>query len=657
RPLPAATSINETSFPLVLNGSAKIYFLVTAVHPGGIESFTSPVQASAIGQEFAFATVAGNQNSVWMDRNLGAIREATSADDADGFGGYYQWGRATDQHQLRNSITRSTQENNITPSHSQFITGFDDWVATVDDDGSQRQEFWGKIDGLGICPAGFKVPTIENFRTENSDNWNNSTAFASNLKLPNAGFRANTGTLNTSESANYWMIDGQNLQIGMSGSSVVNASKAQGSQVRCIRESSITIADVPVSVKVAEITITSENEITKNASFPLTATASPANASNKDIIWSVKSGDNFASINNSNIVRGIGEGVAVLVATAADGSGIFTEQVFRVLPPAPGIMRAAPSALTVVATGVANQVELSWPVVSGATNYRIYQSANDLESSQGNPAPMADFEELIDNKLIMDLGAAKAKHYFLVTTIDNEVESLTNSKQAVAVPHDFVFKTVVSADNRVWMDRNLGAQRVPLDSNIQIIERGHYFQWGRWADRHASDIDGPRSIVIGSNEFGAKINQLEYQDLRGIEINGVNNSDGFVGNEKADWLSVGVDNNGARRQAFWSRIDGSSICPTGFRVPSKEEWNTEFISWISGAAGGFSSNLKIPSSGFLKENSTFIGVNKQAKLWSSTPGIKEGGQQAVHFMVVSGKTKLALNDHRGRGHSVRCIKN
>ncbi|MBE8189927.1 MAG: hypothetical protein HAW58_03505, partial [Candidatus Thioglobus sp.] len=40
RPLPAATSINETSFPLVLNGSAKIYFLVTAVHPGGIESFT-----------------------------------------------------------------------------------------------------------------------------------------------------------------------------------------------------------------------------------------------------------------------------------------------------------------------------------------------------------------------------------------------------------------------------------------------------------------------------------------------------------------------------------------------------------------------------------------------------------------------------------------
>ena len=45
---------------------------------------------------------------IWMDRNLGASRVATSSNDEDAFGDLYQWGRYSDGHQCRNSSITST---------------------------------------------------------------------------------------------------------------------------------------------------------------------------------------------------------------------------------------------------------------------------------------------------------------------------------------------------------------------------------------------------------------------------------------------------------------------------------------------------------------------------------------------------------------------
>ena len=42
-----------------------------------------------------------------MDRNLGAGRVAQSSDDALAYGDLYQWGRATEGHQVRVSDTIS----------------------------------------------------------------------------------------------------------------------------------------------------------------------------------------------------------------------------------------------------------------------------------------------------------------------------------------------------------------------------------------------------------------------------------------------------------------------------------------------------------------------------------------------------------------------
>ena len=52
----------------------------------------------------------------WMDKNLGASQVAISFDDVNAFGDLYQWGRASDGHQLRNSTTTTVLSLNKGPS-------------------------------------------------------------------------------------------------------------------------------------------------------------------------------------------------------------------------------------------------------------------------------------------------------------------------------------------------------------------------------------------------------------------------------------------------------------------------------------------------------------------------------------------------------------
>jgi len=132
-------------------------------------------------------------SEVWLDRNLGASQVCTSTDDASCFGDYYQFGRLFDGHQLSNSTTTITQSDDISNAGSSFIlydsstNGFYDWV-TNDINGSLRSAVWSSIDGSGICPVGFRVPTIEELEVEIT----NGGTSANFLNIPQAGSRSGT---------------------------------------------------------------------------------------------------------------------------------------------------------------------------------------------------------------------------------------------------------------------------------------------------------------------------------------------------------------------------------------------------------------------------------------------------------------------------------
>jgi len=65
-------------------------------------------------------TVTSN-GQVWMDRNLGAVRVAQSADDYRAYGWLYQWGRLADGHEIRSNTTETLSSDDV-PGHGNFIT-------------------------------------------------------------------------------------------------------------------------------------------------------------------------------------------------------------------------------------------------------------------------------------------------------------------------------------------------------------------------------------------------------------------------------------------------------------------------------------------------------------------------------------------------------
>jgi hypothetical protein len=202
----------------------------------------------------------------WLDRNLDATKVATSATDTASFGGLYQWGRPADGHQIHSTLIPVTGElsaggvngsvilsTTITPLNDIFIQGSiapSDWVDITaldgknNNNGSGRSSYLSKIDGNGICPVGFRVPSEDEFQSDLtidgvSDISTSADAFTSYLKIPSAGLRWHTdGTYNDDGSA--WMhvsdANGVLTRVLLVHPSIVlflDEHRASGMSVRC----------------------------------------------------------------------------------------------------------------------------------------------------------------------------------------------------------------------------------------------------------------------------------------------------------------------------------------------------------------------------------------------------------------------------------------
>jgi uncharacterized protein (TIGR02145 family) len=221
-----------------LKANTKYFVKAYAINSAGTSygnevSFTTTAAVS-----FTFNTVIGANKRVWMDRNLGATRVATSSTDVEAYGDLYQWGRGADGHQSRTSATITTLSSADQPGNGRFILAPDkpiDWRSP------QNNNLWQGVNGTNNpCPSGYRLPTEAEWTTER-DSWSPKTsvgAFASPLKLPMAGNRTGYDGLiiKVGTIGYYWSSTDYGLSFEGSYTSMSPYSRANGFSVRCIKD-------------------------------------------------------------------------------------------------------------------------------------------------------------------------------------------------------------------------------------------------------------------------------------------------------------------------------------------------------------------------------------------------------------------------------------
>ena len=194
------------------------------------------------------------------------------------------------------------------------------------------------------------------------------------------------------------------------------------------------------------------------------------------------------------------------------------------------------------------------------------------------------------------------------------------------VHNGVAYNTVTSSiTNKIWLDRDLGASN-PCSNSWDTTCYGDYYQWGRLTDGHQK-ADSTQTTALASSTS--------------------NTSASFIVSSttyRYDWMG-NADLDGKIREKLWSKTDGTSICPTGYRVPSYEELSAE------ATTANFYTRLKFSLAGVRAASGGLVhSQGNYGYHWSSTPI----GYYALLFNITS--INNTAGGGRGIGGSVRCIK-
>jgi hypothetical protein len=189
---------------------------------------------------------------------------------------------------------------------------------------------------------------------------------------------------------------------------------------------------------------------------------------------------------------------------------------------------------------------------------------------------------------------------------------------------------VVESNGRCWLDRNLGASRVAT-SLLDTDAAGDLFQWGRAADGHQ----------IRTSETSTTVSSTSSP---------THNKYILTSDSPYDWLVPQND-------SLWQGVNGiNNPCPSGFRLPTLDEWEAERLTWTPNTSeGAFSSPLKLPLTGKRHFNvpsgGLIITVDYTGEYWSSS--VTSTSSQLLFFTELSARDG---SNNRAYGLSVRCIK-
>ena len=274
-----------------------------------------------------------------------------------------------------------------------------------------------------------------------------------------------------------------------------------------------------------------------------------------------------------------------------------------------------------------------------------------------NSATLTQEDQLRQNSFINDVKkyAGTAANMEATLSVKAYKYNVMTANEANITHNGTAYGTVMSPyTGKIWLDRNLGASNVcnknrddgsfATDADYNTSQSscyGDYYQWGREHDGH-QEANSTITATLAT------------------AITGVGNS--FITNPVSpyDWLDVNsndVDDNGSLRSVNWSKIDGSSICPIGYRVPTETELTAE-TTGLSGTDDvvnrnvAFNNFLKLPSAGRRSSSGgSFSLQGSHGFLWSSS--LSGTYSRYLHF---TSNNAVWNSTRRTYGFSVRCVR-
>jgi hypothetical protein len=264
----APISPGSTIMPISIGGSYACYLNLTVLNaPPSPANCTDPtmtagatgcVQFSYRGSTIAYSTVRAADGHIWIQHNLGSPQVAVNGNDLASFGHYFQWGRWDDGGQMPGSgvVTGSTtlqKPSQIPSGNPNFISGSSAATSWWGSGGAITDSWNGTnpttTNGKDPCTAlgsGWHMPSApEWMNVLNYENvFDNLSAFASNLKLTESGYRASAnGTVFPNWVGGYYWTNtadaGSNAKVAFFDSSYPNmlqmADRGYGFNVRCMK--------------------------------------------------------------------------------------------------------------------------------------------------------------------------------------------------------------------------------------------------------------------------------------------------------------------------------------------------------------------------------------------------------------------------------------
>ncbi|SZD71951.1 fibrobacter succinogenes major paralogous domain [Candidatus Ornithobacterium hominis] len=210
---------------------------------------------------------ANDYNRTWLNYNLGAAYADTNTphfnlnvkktdqaahDDENLYGSLYQWQRASDGHEFRNSpitLEKAPNWKNADKAAGRFIKidNINNWVKNGERASGEDLELWqaggDNKNNNNPCPLGYHVPTIKEWQELFNAVGSNNKMWSQD-QLPNlvaAGFRGN-GKPSGGTAGNYWSSTNRDYREAKSIAFTNkinypdnNFGRSYGASVRCIK--------------------------------------------------------------------------------------------------------------------------------------------------------------------------------------------------------------------------------------------------------------------------------------------------------------------------------------------------------------------------------------------------------------------------------------